>query len=361
MSIVKADMLLERHGFTLDIQCEIKAQITGVFGPSGAGKTTFLQLLAGLQNPDRGIISIQSREVFNAAKKLNHPPENRKIGYVFQEGRLFPHLNVLQNLNYGVKQNPSRRLFDEVASLLKISNIVNKKISQISGGQAQRVAIGRALLSSPDLLILDEPFSSLDKGLRQHIISLLKPVIQKLDIPMLVISHDLSDLLMLSDQLMLIHEGRCAGIGNYYDLISEEKAFGQMNNSGLINVVELDFENMDVDKGLLVLSKNGHHIYAESIKGIEYLQSEKKLSIILRPEDITLAKHKIEDISMLNQIEGKIEKLIQVENKILCVINHGFKLIAEVTLATKQNMNLKEGEIIWSLFKAAAIKNNISI
>ncbi len=361
MSIVNADILLKRPDFKLDIQCKINTQITGVFGPSGAGKTTFLQILAGLQNPDKGNISIQNREVFNSLNNVNTAPEKRKIGYVFQEGRLFPHLNVIQNLKYGIKRNPAHRLIEEVASLLKIADILNKKISQISGGQAQRVAIGRALLSSPEILILDEPFSSLDKNLRLHIILLLKPLMQKFNIPMLVVSHDLADLLMLTDQLIIIRDGKCAGIGNYYDLIADKKAFGQMNNSGLINVIEMDLEKVDIDRGLLILSQNKHRVYAESSHSDGYLQDEKKLSIILRPEDITLASHKIDDISILNQIEGKIEKLIQVDNKILCVVNHGFKLIAEVTLATKQKMKLKEGDNIWSLFKAAAIKNSVTV
>ena len=189
MSVLTANFLLSRPGFTLNIQCEIEKQVTGIFGPSGAGKTSFLHVLAGLETPDYGSVSIQNHEVFNTSKKLNLPPEKRKIGYVFQEGRLFPHLNVAQNLRYGLKKNTN--LFQEVAELLKISDIVNKKVSRISGGQAQRVAIGRAILSSPDILVLDEPFSALDKNLRQHIISLLKPLIQKFNIPMLVISHDL--------------------------------------------------------------------------------------------------------------------------------------------------------------------------
>lgn len=356
MSVLTANFLLSRPGFTLNIQCEIEKQVTGIFGPSGAGKTSFLHVLAGLETPDYGSVSIQNHEVFNTSKKLNLPPEKRKIGYVFQEGRLFPHLNVAQNLRYGLKKNTN--LFQEVAELLKISDIVNKKVSRISGGQAQRVAIGRAILSSPDILVLDEPFSALDKNLRQHIISLLKPLIQKFNIPMLVISHDLSDLLMLSDQLLIIHDGKCAGQGSYYELIGQKEAFLEMSKSGLINSIELKVDFIDKDKGLMILSHNGKQISAESRSNENSFFDEKRVTIFLRPEDVTLAMHKIEDISIQNQIEGKIEKLITTDNKVLCVIDHGFKLIAEVTLATKQKMKLEEGAKIWSLFKAAAIKMN---
>ena len=359
MSVLKANFLLSRPGFTLDIQCEIKGQVTGIFGPSGAGKTSFLHVLAGMETPDYGSVSIQNHVVFNSADKLNLPPEKRKIGYVFQEGRLFPHLNVAQNLKYGLKKKQNFALFKEVTDLLKISELLDKKISQISGGQAQRVAIGRALLSAPDILVLDEPFSALDKNLRHHIISLLKPLIKKFNIPMLVISHDLSDLLMLSDQLMIIHDGKCAGYGSYYDLISKKEAITEMSKSGLINSLELKIDHIDKERGLMILSRSGHQVCTESCLDRNNLNDGEHLNVFLRPEDVTLALHRIEDISIQNQIEGKIEQLITTDNRVLCVIDHGFKLIAEVTLATKQKMKLEKGTKIWSLFKAAAIKMNV--
>ncbi len=356
MSVIKADITLKRTDFTLDIDCDIDAHITGIFGPSGAGKTTFLHTLAGLQTPDSGYIRIADHEVFNAQKEINLPPEKRNVGIVFQEGRLFPHMNVIQNLKYGVKQKPSIDNFREVTELLKITDILNSKVSKISGGQAQRVAIGRALLSNPDILVLDEPFSALDKGLRQHIILLLKPLISEFKIPVLVISHDLSDLLMLSDTLLIIKEGKCIGYGNYYDLIGKNEVTEALNNSGLINSVELTIQYVDGDKGLVILNHGDQQIYAESWLNEDRFIDDNKVSIMLRPEDVTLASHRIDDISIQNQLEGKIEKLIMTRNRVLCVIDHGFKLISEVSLATKQKMDLKEGKKIWSLFKAAAIK-----
>lgn len=358
MSVLTADIILKRGDFTLDIQCEINNQVTGIFGPSGAGKTSFLQILAGLATPDKGSISIKGQEIFNASTGINLPPEKRKIGYVFQEGRLFPHMNVGQNLRYGIKREINLIHFKEITDLLKITNIIDKKISEISGGQAQRVAIGRALLSAPDILVLDEPFSALDKNLRQHIISLLKPLMKKFSIPMLVISHDLSDLLMLTDQLLIINEGKCAGYGNYYDLIGQKNIVNELSKSGLINSIELKLDYVDGDRGMMILSNNQHKIYAESWLDGNSFFDDHFLNVFLRPEDVTLALHKIADISIQNQIEGTIEQLIVSENKVLCIIDHGFKLIAEVTLATMEKMKLKEGAKIWSLFKAAAIKMN---
>jgi len=360
MSILKADIALERPGFILEVNCEIEAQITGIFGPSGAGKTTFLQAMAGLQTPDSGSITIADRLVFNKSQKLNLPPEQRNIGFVFQEGRLFPHLNVLHNLKYGFKSKSDIEYFWEVIELLKITDILNKKVTQISGGQAQRVAIGRALLSKPDILVLDEPFSALDKGLRQHIISLLKPLLATFKLPVLIISHDLSDLLMLSDSLLVIDGGKCYGHGNYYDLISRSEAVEILNDSGLVNTIELEIKSVDAEGGLMILAHENRKLFAESRLTESRFIDDNKVSIVLRPEDITLAAHRIEDISIQNQLEGKIEKLITSHNRVLCLIDHGFKLIAEVSLATKHKMKLEEGKTIWSLFKAAAIKLNAS-
>jgi molybdate transport system ATP-binding protein len=358
MSVLDVDIVLERPGFTLDLKCEISAQVTGIYGPSGSGKTTFLHALAGIQAPGKGRISICGNEVFNKSKNIDLPPEKRKIGFVFQEARLFPHMSVAQNLRYGLRQKSDFTFFHEVTELLKITDILNSKVSQISGGQAQRVAIGRALLSKPDILVLDEPFSALDKNLRQHIITLLRPLISSFNLPVLVISHDLADLLMLSENLMIIKNGKCIGQGSYYDLIGKNELMGELSKSGLVNAIDFKIDYVDGDKGLMILSYDGQQIFAESwLDGSQFLESNTT-SVILRPEDITLATHRIVDISMQNQFEGTIEKLFTIDNKVLCVIDHGFKLIAEVSLATKHKMNLREGAKIWSLFKAAAVKMN---
>lgn len=358
MSVLNANIVLKRSGFVLNINCEINKQVTGIFGSSGAGKTTFLQSLAGLQIPDSGSISIAGREVFNAGKNINLAPEKRRIGFVFQEGRLFPHLNVIQNLKYGIKDKPDIDFFREVTELLKISGILNSKVSKISGGQAQRVAIGRALLTRPDILVLDEPFSALDKKLRHHIISLLKPLITKFNLPVLVISHDLSDLLMLSDNLLIIEKGQCVGHGDYYDLIAANDSRSALTSAGLVNAIDLKIEFIDDKKGLMNLSHGNQQIYAESWLNEERFLDDVYVNVVLRPEDITLASHKIKDISIQNQLEGKIKKLIATENKVFCVIDCGFKLISEVSLATQQKMKLEEGKGIWCLFKAAAVKLN---
>ena len=128
MSVLETYVRLDKPGFQLDISCTVHGEITGVFGPSGSGKTTLLRLIAGLETPQSGHIRILDKEVFNLSKNINLPPEQRKIGYVFQEGRLFPHLNVLQNLRYGLKKKPDLKLFNEISGMLKIADLFTKNI-----------------------------------------------------------------------------------------------------------------------------------------------------------------------------------------------------------------------------------------
>ena len=358
MSVLKAEIFLERPNFRLDINCTVSARVTGIFGPSGAGKTTFLHALAGIQTPARGAISICGKEVFNRSKMIDFPPEKRNIGFVFQEARLFPHMNVTQNLRYGLKDKSDNSFFRQVTEMLRITDILQSKASKISGGQAQRVAIGRALLTRPDLLVLDEHFSALDKNLRQHIISMLNPLFASFNLSVLVISHDLGDLLMLTDNLLIIKAGKCIGQGCYYDLIDKKEMMGEFNKSGLINAIPLKIDFIDGERGLITLSHGKTMLYAESWLDGEKFIDDNQVTAALRPEDVTLATHRIEDISIQNQIEGRIMKTISMNNKVFCIIDHGFRLIAEVSLAAKQKMQLYEGMKVWSLFKAAAIKIN---
>ena len=356
MTVLHADIKLQHPGFTLDLSCDIDHPITGIFGPSGAGKTTILQVLAGLQQPSQGHIRLLNKVIYDNKININLPPEKRNIGYVFQDSLLFPHLNVAQNLKFGIHGHVHIQDFKEVVDLLGIENLLSQPVTDISGGQARRVAIGRALLSAPGLLMLDEPFSALEKSLRHRIIDAIKPYLQKHQIPMLVVSHDLADLLMLTDELMIIEQGRCTGHGNYYELIGSKTAMHSLSQAGMINSIAARLNYVNEKKGLVYLSHGDTQIFVESWLDGSYFMDKNLIHASLRPEDITLAKHQIQDISIQNQLPGTIEKLIMTGNKVLCIIDHGFKLIAEVTIATQQKMKLEEGDQIWSLFKAAAVK-----
>lgn len=196
------DLTLARREFDLDLSGEFGKGITGIFGPSGSGKTSFFNLLAGIETPGSGFVRLNGRVLADVENRICLPIHKRRIGYVFQDRLLFPHMTVRDNLLFGVPYATKRGLsFDEIVDFLDLEPLLKSKPSRISGGEQQRVAIGRALLYAPDLLLLDEPFNAIDYSLRSSILATIRELGEKSDIPVLVISHDREDLVTLSDRL----------------------------------------------------------------------------------------------------------------------------------------------------------------
>jgi molybdate transport system ATP-binding protein len=204
------DIQLRRGDFQLDAKLHSTALVTGLFGPSGAGKSSLLQGIAGLVKPQRGHIVIAGERLFCSVSHINIAPHQRRIGVVFQDALLFPHLSVRNNLLYGYRRLPEteRRLsLATIASILELSALLDKSPQHLSGGEKQRVGLGRALLSSPRLLLLDEPLASLDERLKQQILPFLLRIRDDLHIPMLYVSHSLAEIHYLTDHIVAIQPG----------------------------------------------------------------------------------------------------------------------------------------------------------
>ncbi|MFC5570264.1 molybdenum ABC transporter ATP-binding protein [Lysobacter yangpyeongensis] len=200
-----------RGGFRLDAAARIEGGVTGIFGPSGSGKSTLLLLIAGLLKPQSGSLHLDGDVLVDRARRIFVPAWQRHFGLMFQDGQLFPHLSVRDNLLYGhARLAPSRRLFDldTVLQLLEIGHLLERRPALLSGGERQRVALGRALLYSPRLLLLDEPLSSLDERLKQQILPFLKRVKDETRIPMLYVSHARAEVEFLADRVLLMEGGQ---------------------------------------------------------------------------------------------------------------------------------------------------------
>lgn len=196
--------------------------ITALFGPSGAGKTSIINMVAGLLRPDKGHITIDGNCLFDSDNGINIPPEKRHIGYIFQEGRLFPHLSVLSNLTYGMRLiKPAKRYvkLDQVVELLGIENLLYRRPAKLSGGEKQRVAIGRALLTSPAILLMDEPLASLDETRKAEVLPFITALTRNLSVPILYVSHDLEEIMTLADNVVLIEAGSAIATGSPEELI----------------------------------------------------------------------------------------------------------------------------------------------
>lgn len=350
-----------KGNFQLNIDVHFQTGITGIFGPSGAGKSTFLHLLAGLEKPDEGKIVAGESVLWDTEKNIDIPARLRRIGYVFQEGRLFPHMNIKNNLTFAQayhKQEKATIDFEEVVDLLEIRSLLQKFPKNLSGGEKQRVAIGRALLSKPRILLMDEPFSSLDFALRKQIIPYLIKINRRLSIPILVVSHDLPDLLSLTQDLFLLRKGKVVGKGKYLDLITKDASLDIMRGAGLLNVIPFQVREHDMENGISVLSNQNavHEIKVQRELMCEICQIGDEMNVSLRPEDIALTLQPIENISIRNQIPGIITKIIQKECKTYCIVDVGFQLIVSITQASQKKMNLQEGKEVYCLFKSMALE-----
>jgi len=214
--MLRVDIAKQLGEFSLQASFESEGRVTGLFGASGAGKTSLVNMIAGLLRPDRGTIAIDGETLDDVAAGIHIPAHRRRIGYVFQDARLFPHLDVTQNLDYGRRMNrldddPAQR--KRVTDLLDIGHLLDRRPGKLSGGERQRVALGRALLSKPRLLLLDEPLGALDEGRRAEILPYLVRLRDEARIPMVYVSHDAAEMRQLATQIVLLQGGRVTALG----------------------------------------------------------------------------------------------------------------------------------------------------
>jgi molybdate transport system ATP-binding protein len=210
--MISVQLLKTRGDFTVDAAFVVPDRsVTALFGPSGAGKTSIINMIAGLLRPEKGHIQVAGKILYDSRTGVHLPPEKRRIGYVFQDGRLFPHLTVHGNLTYGMHRTPVAQRFvtlDRIVTLLGIEHLLSRRPAGLSGGEKQRVAIGRALLTSPTLLLLDEPLASLDGPRKSEVLPFIGALTREYAIPTVYVSHDPYEIKTLADHLVLMAAGR---------------------------------------------------------------------------------------------------------------------------------------------------------
>ena len=216
MSVLALDVEKRLGDFTLAAKFEVAGGATALFGPSGAGKTSIANLIAGLLRPDRGRIALDGTVLFDAGSRIDVPPHRRRVGYVFQEGRLFPHMSVRRNLDYGRWMSGHARDHAEagrIVAMLDIGHLLDRRPGKLSGGERQRIAIGRALLMRPRLLLLDEPLASLDTARKHEILPYLLRLRDDAKVPMLYVSHNAAEVARIATQVVRIEGGRIVAQG----------------------------------------------------------------------------------------------------------------------------------------------------
>ncbi len=349
MSLV-FDLTIPRRDFPLSLKGEFADSTVGIFGSSGAGKTSFFSLLAGLEKPSQGGITLNGRVLTDTEKGIFVPPQKRRIGVVFQDKLMFPHMTIRENLLFGVPYVKKKRVaLDDVVDLLDLGNLLDSMPHEVSGGEQQRTAIGRALLTSPELLLLDEPFNAVDSSLRYKILPYLRKLRDKLGIPMLVISHDLPDIQKLTNRVYLIEKGECRGDGELFELLGRGSVLP--NNLNIVNTFHL-YSPREESRGLFTCAVRG--MPGQFLK-VPAHSSEFGV-VTVQPSEIALAKTRIENISMQNQIRGVIEKLYDSDDRFFCLVDTGVPVLVEITAATAEALQLREGMEVLCLFKAHSLR-----
>jgi molybdate transport system ATP-binding protein len=197
--------------FTLEVADRSRVEVLGLFGPSGAGKTTLLETIAGLRRPVAGEIVVAGVTLFSSRRAIDVPPRERRVGYVPQDGLLFPHLTVRGNVLFGARKGPAP--LDAVAEMLEIAPLLSRRVHGLSGGERQRVALARALMTSPTLLLLDEPLAAVDRARRERILPYLLRIRRELHVPLVYVTHDAAELSQIADRVVLIDAGRLVAAG----------------------------------------------------------------------------------------------------------------------------------------------------
>lgn len=329
--------------------------VTALFGRSGAGKTSIINMVAGLVRPDAGRISVNGKCLFDAENRIDIPPEKRRIGYVFQEGRLFPHLSVRANLVYGMRRPPAvdRYVhFDPVVELLGIGRLLDRRPASLSGGEKQRVAIGRALLSSPSLLLMDEPLASLDTARKAEVLPFISRLTVEFSIPILYVSHALEEILNLADTLVLLDAGRVVAVGGIEDLMSHRHLQQLTGYTDYGTVIPTVVERHDEAAGITVLRFSGGVLKVPRVD----LPTGRQIRVRIKARNVAIALKPPERISVQNILCGTIEKIAEGNGSLVDVrINVGCPLLSRITPLARKDLDLHPGQTVFALVKSVAV------
>jgi len=358
--VIEIDVEKRLGAFLLDARFAAPATgITALFGRSGAGKTTLVNLLAGLVRPDRGRIAVGGEVLFSAEEGIDVPPERRRLGYVFQEGRLFPHYSVHGNLTYGRRRGARGGAigFDAVVALLGLGALLDRRPGDLSGGEKQRVAIGRALLAEPRLLLMDEPLASLDAPRKAEILPFIEKLRDELHLPVIYVSHAMEEIVRLADTLVLMSEGRIAAVGPVEELTSRLDLRPLTGRYEAGAVIRATVAGHDVTYGLSELAFPGGRLRVAHVA----LPLGTPVRARIRARDVALATTRPIGISFRNIFAARVTEVAPERAPIVDVrLDIGtpaqpVALWARVTARAAHELGLTPGREVFALVKTVAL------
>jgi len=342
--------------FTVDAAFESRGRLTALFGQSGSGKSTLVNIIAGLIRPDEGRVEVDDRVLSDSKAGRFVPTHQRRIGYVFQDARLFPHLSVAQNLAFGRWFTPTAdRYVDQrsVVDLLGIGNLLDRRPAMLSGGEKSRVAIGRALLASPKLMLMDEPFASLDEARKAEIFPYIERLRDELNIPIVYVSHSVAEVARLATDVVVLASGRVQSSGPAPAVLSQANVLPEADRAEAGALVELELVEADDGYGLSLLHSSGGEWRLPHVDA----PPGAKLRARVRARDVMLATERPAGISALNVLAGTVAEITEAgPAEVVVSIASGHDLIpARITRRSLQTLGLTPGAPAFALVKSITL------
>jgi molybdenum ABC transporter ATP-binding protein len=337
MAPLHVDLSLPLRAFDLELALEVERETVALVGPSGAGKTSVLRAIAGLERPARGTISCGEDVWFDSEQRVDRRPEDRSVGFVFQEYALFPHLTVEQNVTFGGGRG------DALLRRLRIEELRAAKPGELSGGERQRVALARALARRPNVLLLDEPLGALDPHTRGNVRAELHDLLQELDLPALIVTHDFEDAAALADRVGVVVEGKLRQVASPAELLGApaDPFVAELAGANVLLGTAEQAAN-----GLTAFRLDGERVV------ISTDEARGRAALVLYPWEVSLARTAPDD-SALNHLRGEIVSLVPVGNRVRVRLPF---LSAEITAASAERLQLRVGDQVVASFKATAAR-----
>jgi molybdate transport system ATP-binding protein len=340
------------NDFELDLAISFPPGISILFGPSGAGKTTLLDCIAGLVRPGIGRIAIAQNALFDSALGINIPPQRRKVGYVFQDLALFPHLSVEDNVEYGLSQldnQERRRRSAAILESFRIAHLHSRRPGQISGGERQRVALARALVIDPGILLLDEPLAALDAATKSKIVEDLRAWNHEHRIPVVYVTHSRDEVFALGERVVVLEDGRIIAQGTPHQVMTAPRQETVAQLAGFENIFDATVVAAHEERGTMACQLIGSKVQLET--PLVRAEVGSVLRVGIRAGDILLASLEPRGLSARNVLPGKVVSLVQRDVIVVARVDCGVEMEVQLTLAARDSLLLQPGREVWLVVK----------
>jgi molybdate transport system ATP-binding protein len=343
--------------FHLNVRFELASPgVVALFGPSGCGKSTTINLIAGLVEADRGEVTLDDTVLLDTRRNVHVPAERRRIGYVFQDSRLFPHLSVAANLRYGqIRAIGTPYVSTEaVTSMLGLAPLMQRRTHRLSGGERQRVAIGRALLTQPRLLLLDEPLASLDRERREELLPYLESLRDQLAIPMVYVSHDFDEVLRLATHIVLMASGTVVAQGSIGEMSLDRRLRALIGPDAVGAIIDGEVLGEDAASGMSRVRVGSGELKVQACGMV----AGATVRVQLLARDIIVSTQMPQHLSVRNNLRGVITEVNgdDAHTDLIAIDIGGTDVLARVTKAATRELALEPGMAVWALVKSVSLR-----